>query len=326
MVDFGIDYQDILDAHARIKNHIIRSPMIKWEADSKNKDKKLFLKLETVQPTGSFKIRGSANKLLKLSGMNRNNGVITVSSGNHGRALAYMAKFLGIKSTICVSTKTPAHKILAIQKLGGNVVIQGEGFDQAEANAYDLMKELGSTYVSSYDDPDIIAGAGTIGLEIIQDYPEVDSILVPVGGGGLAAGIALAAREVSRKIQVIGVSMDRAPVMYHSLQAGHLIQMIEETTIADALKGGLGSENGYTFRICQALLDDFLILPDEDIEKTMASLLMNHRIIVEGGGAVALAAALKYPQYLGTNSVAVLTGSSVDIEIMYKIYKKYQTA
>ena len=219
--------------------------------------------------------------------------------------------------------KLPHIKFWRYKKLGGNVVIEGENFDQAEANASHRMKAMGLTYVSSYDDPEIIAGQGTIGLEIIEDYPQVDTILVPVGGGGLAAGIALAAKGVNKNIRVIGVSMDRAPVMYHSLKAGHPIQMPEEKTIADALKGGLGPENRYTFKICQALLDDFLILSDEDIEKTMASLLMNHRIIAEGGAAVALAAALKYPQCIGANTVVVLTGSSVDIETMYKIYKKY---
>ncbi len=295
-----------------------------WEDIEENFDKKIFLKLESFQPTGSFKIRGSANKLLKLTGEEKNKGVITTSSGNHGRALAYMAKKLEIKNTICVSTKTPSHKIEAIKKLGGNVVINGENFDQAEANASDLMNSMGLTYVSSYDDPDIIAGQGTIGLEIIEDFAEVDTILVPVGGGGLAAGIALAAKGVNKNIKVIGVSMDRAPVMYHSLQAGHPIQMPEEMTIADALKGGLGIDNRYTFKICQALLDDFLIIPDEDIEKTMAALLINHRIVAEGGGAVALAAALKYPQAIGTNSVVILTGSSVDIEILYRIYKQYR--
>ena len=322
MAEFGINLPDILEAHKLIKPYITRTPLLLWNRDIQS-GKSLYLKLENVQTTGSFKIRGCANKLKMLSDQEKQIGVITVSSGNHGRALAWMAAQTGIEAFICVSSRTPPHKIEAIRQLGGNVVVEGDNFDQAEMNAYQLMREKGLTYISSYDDPQIIAGQGTAVLEILEEYPEIDTILVPVGGGGLASGTALAAKSVNSRIKVIGVSMDRAPVMYHSIKAGHPVQLEERSTIADALKGGIGPDNQYTFKMCQALLDDFLVVPDEEIERGMALLLKNQRLIVEGGGAVAMAAALSFPRILGRNTAVLLTGSSVDIHSLYTIYNRY---
>jgi threonine dehydratase len=282
------------------------------------------LKLECLQETGSFKIRGATNKMLTLTPDEKARGVITISTGNHGRAVSFVAGRLGIKATITIPGGTPQNKVDAIKSLGGEIVVGGETYDEAEEHGFRLEKERGLTMVNAYDDPFVIAGQGTIGLEILEDLPEIDTAIVPMSGGGLISGIALALKSASSAKRVVGVSMDRAPVMYHSLKAGRIITMDEEETIADSLRGGLGPDNKHSFRMIQEYVDDFALVSEEEIAAAMAFALEQHHLVVEGGGAVGIAALLfDKVREAGRNVAVVLSGSNVDIPLLLKIAQNH---
>jgi threonine dehydratase len=274
----------------------------------------VFLKLESLQVTGSFKIRGAANKMVNLTPEEKARGVVTGSSGNHGRAVAYVARQLGISAVICVSSQVPTNKADAIKRLGAELVMYGTSYDESVSHALQLAQERGLTMIDSFDDPFVIAGQGTIGLELLEELPEIDTVIVPLAGGGLLAGIALALKSASSAIRVVGVSMERAPVMYHSLRAGAPVKLEEEETIADALAGGLGDNNQYTFRMVQELVNDVVLVSEDAIAEAMILMLEKHHLVVEGAGAVGVAALLhRKVRELGRNVAVVLSGGNVEI-------------
>jgi threonine dehydratase len=273
-----------------------------------------------VQRTGAFKIRGAANKLRSLTEGECERGVITVSSGNHGRAVAHVAGELGVRAVVCMSTRVPPNKVAGIRRLGGEVVLHGESYDEAERHALWLQKQRRLTMIPPFDDPHIIAGQGTIGLELLEDLPAVDTVVVPLSGGGLLSGIALALKSADPSIRTVGVSMDRAPVMFHSLRAGYPIEMKEEETIADALVGGIGLNNRYTFRMIQEYVDQTLLVTEEEIADAMVFAFERQRLVVEGAGAVALAALLQGKVMgLRKNVVVILSGGNVEIPLLLEI-------
>jgi threonine dehydratase len=320
MLGSGVTMQDIYLARRRIAPLARRTPLIRSPLLSERLGTSVYLKLENLQETGSFKIRGAANKMLTLTSEEKARGVITVSTGNHGRAVSHVARRLGIKAVICIPEGTADNKVKAIEDLGAEIVVSGKSYDEAEEHAFRLEGERGLTMVNPFDDPFVIAGQGTIGLELLEDLPEIDTLLVPVGGGGLISGIALALKSAKGDNRVIGASMAAAPVMYHSLKAGRPITMPEEETIADALVGGIGPDNRYTFRMAQEYVDDFVLVSDEEIAEGMAFALEKHHLVVEGGGAVALAALLhQRVRELGRNVAVVLSGGNVDIPLLLKI-------
>lgn len=244
--------------------------------------------------------------------------MITVSSGNHGRAVSCVAGQLGVKAVICMSERVPGNKVEAIRHLGAETVVYGESYDEAEQHAWRLQGERGLTMIP-FDDPFIIAGQGTIGLELLEELPEIDTVVAPLSGGGLMAGIALALKSASAAIRTLGVSMDRAPVMYHSLRAGAPLEM-EEDTIADALVGGIGLDNQYTFRMVQEYVDDAVGVSEEEIAAAMAFALEKHHLVVEGGGAVGIAALLhRKVQRVGRNVVVVVSGSNVELPLLFRV-------
>jgi len=263
--------------------------------------------------------------MLGLTADERERGVVAVSSGNHGRAVAYIAQQLGIQAVICMSTRVPRNKVDAIQRLGAEVVLHGQSYDEAEAHAVRLQEERGLTRIHPFDDPLVIAGQGTIGLELLEDLPEIDTALVPLSGGGLIVGIALALKCASPAIRVVGVSMDRAPVMVHSLKAGAPIEMEEEETIADALVGGIGLDNQYTFRMVQQTVDDTVLVSDEEIAAGMAFALEEHHLVVEGGGAVAIAALLhRGVRGIGRNVAVVISGGNVGLPLLLEVARDHK--
>jgi threonine dehydratase len=221
---------------------------------------------------------------------------------------------------ICIPEGTPSNKVEGIRALGGEVTVCGKTYDEAEDEAFRMEREKGLTMINPYDDPLTIAGQGTIGLELLEDLPEIDTVLVPVGGGGLISGIALALKCASNTIRVVGVSMERAPVMYHSLQAGSPIRMEQEESLADALVGGIGLENRYSFRMVQELVDDFVLVSEEEIAEAMAFALERHHLVVEGAGAVGIAALLHGKVKEPASRIAVvISGGNVDIPLLVKI-------
>jgi threonine dehydratase len=312
--------KDIREAHQRIRPLTIRTPLIESQQLSMSVEAQLFLKLESLQVTGSFKARGAANKLTSLSPQERERGVITVSSGNHGRAVAYVARELGIHALICLSEAVPPSKVEEIQALDAEVLICGRTYDEADEEAQRIQTERGLTMVHPFDDPYIIAGQGTVGLELLEDLPQIDTAIVPLSGGGLISGIAVALKDADPSIQVIGVTMERGPAMFDSLRAGQIVEVEEEPTLADALAGGIGFDNAYTFRMVQEYVDDAILVSEDEIAGAMVFALEKHRLIVEGGGAVGIASVLyRKIKDLGERVAVVVSGSNVELSTLFKL-------
>ncbi|MGB5844057.1 MAG: hydroxyectoine utilization dehydratase EutB [Anaerolineales bacterium] len=308
---------DIYQANKRIRETVQRTPLIKsaWLSDFTGRE--IYLKLECLQVTGSFKIRGATNKILSLSEDERNRGVMAVSSGNHGRAVAYVARQYGLPAVICVSETVPENKVTAIQDLGAEVMVTGKTYDEATETALQVQQDRGLTMIHPFDDPDVIAGQGTIGLEIMNQLPDVETVIVPLSGGGLLGGIALALKSIHPGIETIGVSMDKGAAMIDSLKAGRVVEILEEPSLADALIGGLGPENRYTFKINQKYVDRTLLVSEHEIAAGMTFALDNEHLVVEGGGAVGIAALLaEKVTDLGGKVALVISGSNVKMSTL----------
>jgi threonine dehydratase len=318
--------RDVYLARQRITSLARRTPIIEAPRLSKRGDTKIVYKLENLQTTGSFKIRGAANKLLSLSDEERGRGVVTCSSGNHGRAVSYVAGRLGIQATICLPDTVPDNKRQAIQQLGAELMMAGATYEEASDTADRLQEERGLTMVHPFDDPFVIAGQGTIGVELLEDFPEIDTVLVPLSGGGLMGGIAFVLKSADPEVRTIGVTMERGPAMVESLRAGKLVEIVEEPTLADALAGGLGGENNYSFEMIRAYVDDTVLVSEEEIAAAMAYALREHNLVVEGGGAVGIAALLSdRARELGKNVAVVLSGSNVDIPVLLEIAQRHHS-
>ncbi len=324
MLGHEITQQDVFLAQSRISGLVRHTPLVASNKLSMLLNADVRLKLETLQPTGSFKVRGAANRLLNLPVEAQKKGIVTVSTGNHGQAVAYIAQALGIQATICVSERVPANKIKALQQSGATLIIHGQSQDDAEVRANELVDQHGLTMIHPFDDPYIIAGQGTIGLELLQDFPQVDTVLVPLSGGGLISGIAVALKAANPKISVIGVSMDEGCVMYHSLHAGKPVQLPEAETLADSLNGGIGLANRYTYHLVEQLVDDVVLVSEDEIEMALALVLHEHHMIVEGAGAVPIAALLSGKvEAINRNIALILSGGNVDTKTALRISEKY---
>lgn len=309
-----ITLRQIFQARQTIAPVARETPLILSDPLTQRIGAKVYLKLETLQQTGAFKVRGAANKILNLTPVEQQRGVVTVSTGNHGRAVAFVARHLGFNAVVCISERVPQNKVDALKRLEAEVVIRGRSQDEAEVEARQIQNERGATLIPPFDDPFIIAGQGTIGLELLADLPEIDTVLVPLSGGGLIAGIALALKSASPQIRVVGISMERAAVMYHSLQAGQPVQMPEEPTLADSLQGGVGLDNQFTFQMVQQFVDEVILLSEEEIASGMAFAFFEHHLVLEGAGAVGIAALLQNKvSELGRNVAVVLSGQNVDM-------------
>lgn len=287
------DLSAIRAAAERIGSTVVRTPLVPAPELTGRLGVPVSLKLEGVQPTGSFKVRGAASKLLGLGSGEAARGVVTASTGNHGRAVAHVASRLGIPVTVCVSENVPRGKITALEAVGCRLVVGGDSQSEALAQAAALVDSEGMTLVHPFDDPDVIAGQGTIGLEIHADAPGTGTVLVPLSGGGLASGVATALKSLDPGIAIVGVSMERAAVMAASLKAGRPVELPEEPTLADSLQGGIGIDNDLTLDICSELLDDVWLVGEDAIWSAMVFAFDYHRLILEGGGAVGIAALLE---------------------------------
>ena len=277
------------------------------------------LKLECLQVTGSFKVRGAASRMLAMTLEERRLGVVTCSSGNHGRAVSYVARRLEVRATICVPDWVDPVKLEAIRRNGAEVILAGETYDEAEARAQEIHHTDGRVYVHPFDDPLVIAGQGTIGAEILDDLPALSRIVVPLSGGGLAAGVARAAKAVLPEVWITAVSAERANVMVRSLEAGQPVEVAEEPTVANALSGGIGIPNHHTFEMVKDLIDEHVLVSEEEILGAMAFAVSERGLVVEGGGAVGLAALLAGKLGDGTNeartggTAIILSGGNVSL-------------
>jgi threonine dehydratase len=312
-----ITLREVYSARKRIAPFVRRTPLVQSEELSARLGVGVYLKLETEQMTRSFKVRGAANRLLQLSPSERDRGVITVSTGNHGKAVAFIARQLGMRAIVCVPQSVLQHKVHAIQDLGAEVVMRGADQDEAEEHAVKFAADEGVTLISPFDDPAVIAGQGTIALEILEDLPETDTAVVPLSGGGLMAGIALTLKQASRNIRTVAASMERGPVMYWSLHAGHPVYQPEEPTIADSLMGGIGLRNRYTFDLVRKYVDEAVLVSEQEIAASMAFALKEDHVVAEGGGAVGIGAVLFHKIKSGAKTiVVVVSGGNADMAVL----------
>ncbi len=318
---------DIEQAARRIEGRILRTPFVLSAALSERLGVPVGLKLEHHQTTGSFKLRGATNAVLSLSPEERARGVVAASTGNHGRALAYAAKAEGAVATICMSNLVPENKIVEIRRLGADVRIVGRSQDEAQVEVDRLVAEDGRVMVPPFDDPAIVAGQGTLGLEIVEAMPDVATVLVPLSGGGLAAGVAAAVKGRSPKTRVIGLTMARGAAMKASLDAGRPVQVEEVASLADSLGGGIGLDNAVTFPMCRALLDDVVLLSEAEIAAGMRHAYVQEREVIEGAGAVGIAALLAGRLGRLDGPVAiVLSGRNVDMSLHQRVMNGEETA
>lgn len=315
----SVSIDDIRAASARIAGRVLRTPMVPSAILQERTGAPVHLKLEHHQTTGSFKLRGATNAILSLTPAQRARGVVAASTGNHGRALAHAAKAEGAVATICMSRLVPENKVAEIHRLGAEVRIVGSSQDEAQEEVDRLVAEKGMVMVPPFDDAAVIAGQGTLGLELIEQLPQVATVLVPLSGGGLAAGVAAAVKGANPKAKVIGLSMERGAAMKASLDAGHPVQVEELPSLADSLGGGIGLDNALTFAMCRDLLDEVLLIPEAEIAAGMRHAYAVEREIVEGAGAVGIAALLAGRIRSAGPVVAILSGRNVDMTLHRRI-------
>lgn len=325
--DVAVGLDDVHEARRRIAPFVVRTPLIRSPALSERVDANVWLKLESLQPPGSFKIRGAANKLLSLTDQERAAGVVASSAGNHGAAVAYVSGLLGIRATICVPETVDPVKLAAIRGFGAEAIPKGRSFDDAVVVSRQLQAERGLTYVHPYDDPLVMAGQGTIALEILEDVPQTDAMVTAVSGGGLAGGVALAAKAARPSVATIGVSPERATAMQDSVRAGRLVDVAFQDTLASVLAGGLGDENLYSFPACRRFIDTWVEVTEDEIAAAMVYALTRERVLVEGGGSVGIAAALAGKlKDAGEHVAIVVSGGNVDPMLVLELVKLNEPA
>jgi threonine dehydratase len=314
---------DVLAARQVVSRHAWRTPLVRSEALSRRAGSSVSLKPECWQVTGSFKVRGALNKLADLSPADLDRGVVTASAGNHGLGVAYAARVLFPKPgrmpvTIFVPETAAANKVQRLAALGCDLRRAGADYDAAHALAEAHALERGALYLSAYDDPAVIAGQATAGLEILEDLPDAGLLLVPVGGGGLIAGVAAAARAIRPDVRIVGLQPEASPAAYLSLRDGRPYETYAAgDTICDGLAGGFGR---LPFEIARDLVDDIVVVPEADVRRAVAWLVGQEGLVVEGSGAIAVAPLLSgQVKARGRQVVALLTGRNLDVGLLRQI-------
>src|SRR5690606_36986363 len=292
--------------------HVHRTSLVASAALSGRHGQAILLKNEHQQITGSFKLRGATNTVLSLSEDERRRGVAAASTGNHGRALAHAAEAAGARAVICMSSLVPDNKIEAIRALGAEIRIVGDSQDDAQVEVDRLVAEDGLVEVPPFDRAEVIAGQGTLGLEILEDAPGLEAVLVPLSGGGLIAGVALAVKTISPKTRVIGVCMERGAAMVACLAAGKPVAVEELETLADSLGGGIGLANRYTFSMVRELVDETVLLSEREIAGGIVHAYREEREVIEGAAAVGIAAVLAGKFRPAGPTAIVLSGKNID--------------
>src|ERR1700674_3741295 len=317
-----VSLQDILEAQTRLEGIAVRTPLFEWTGAADQR--KLFLKLENLQPIGAFKLRGAYNKVASLSEDDRRRGVISSSSGNHGQGVAYAARALGVKAIIVMPGNAPKNKLEATAALGAEIITVGPGSEERRLRAEQLAAKHGYAIVPPYNDEKIIAGQGTVGLEILEDLPKVETAMVPVGGGGLISGISAAIKLSNPNIKVIGVEPELAADAQASLRAGHIVSSPAEQvsqTLADGLRTqSIGAIN---FEHIRAYVDDIVTVTEDEIREAMLVLSANAKTLAEPSGGVAVAAFLFHADELPNTkiNVAVISGGNIDPTLLRELRK-----
>ena len=317
-----INLQTIQEAKARLDGVISKSLFSYAPRLSELSEANIYLKKENLQLTGAFKIRGAFNKISNLSDEAKAKGVIAASAGNHAGGVAYSSKHFGISATIVMPEATPLTKITRVEQYGANVILHGKNYDEAYAKAMELTEAKGLTFIHPFADDEIISGQGTIGLEILEENPDIDAIVVPVGGGGLIAGVAAAAKAIKSDIKIIGVSAEGAPALNKSFHEKRPIDTLEVKTIADGI--AVRDTNPKNLELLLKHVDDVISVSDEEIATAILFLMEQQKLIVEGAGATTVAAVLheKIPNIEGKNIALVLSGGNIDVTMLSVIIEK----
>ena len=317
----SVTLADVEEARARLRGVIHETPCAFSQSLSDLTGARVFVKLENLQMTGSFKERGAANVLLQLPPAERKRGVVTASAGNHGLAVAFHAARLGVGAVIVMPEWAPLTKVTAARRHGAEVVLHGENYDEAYARAREVEAERGLVFVHPFDDPRVIAGQGTIGLELVAQVPDLEAVLVPVGGGGLAAGIGVAVKAGKPGAEVIGVQADEIAAMKAAWATGERLTVPPGPTIADGIAVRRAGE--HTLALCRRWVDQIVSVSEEEIANAILLLLEIEKTVVEGAGAVPLAALVNKKVALAGKTVAlVLTGGNIDVNLVSRIIER----
>lgn len=306
---------------SHVLKEIIRETHLR-PAPKLSKDCSIYLKPECLQVTGSFKVRGAYFKISQLSEEEKAKGVIACSAGNHAQGVALAAQKSGIKALICLPDGAPISKVEATKSYGADICLVPGVYDDAYAKALQLKDEKSYTFIHPFDDEDVIAGQGTIGLEILDDMPDVDAIFVPVGGGGLIAGVAFAVKSLNPKIKVYGVQSSGAPSMFNSMRDGKIERLENVSTIADGI--AVKEPGALTFELCEKYVDGIVTVSDDEVSAAILAMIEDQKMISEGAGAVSLAAAMfrKVPELDGKKICCLISGGNIDVTILSRVISR----
>lgn len=307
---------DVRAAHERIRDAIVATPTLHSKTLSQLTGANIYLKFENLQFTAAYKERGALNALLLMPEEARSRGVIAASAGNHAQGLSYHGTRLGVPVTIVMPKTTPTVKVMQTEAVGGKVVLEGEKFDDAYKHARLLEKELGLTFVHPFDDPTVAAGQGTVALEMLEAIPEIDTLVVPIGGGGLLSGMGIAARGINPDIELVGVQAELYPSMYALLNGKQM--PCEGDTLAEGIAVKVPGE--FTSQVIRSIVDDIVLVSEPELETAVSLLLQIEKTVVEGGGAAGLAAVMANPEkFKGKNVGIVLSGGNIDTRLLANV-------
>ena len=315
----GATIADIFHAAKQLDGVAVKTKLIESPYFSSLCGGTVYLKPENLQNTGSFKLRGAYNKISQLSAAERAKGVITASAGNHAQGVAFSAQKLGVKAVICMPATTPILKVEATRAYGAEVVLYGDTFDDAYARSLELQKEKGYVYIHPFNDIQVLLGQGTVAKEIIDDCPDIDAILVPIGGGGLASGIAMATKLVNPKVKVIGVEPAGAACMEAAFKAGKVVTLPAVDTVADGC--AVKTAGDLTYAFCRKYLDEIITVSELEIMSALLSLIEKHKLIAEGAGVLSLAALSKL-KLRGKKAAVIISGGNIDISTISALIDK----
>ncbi len=310
---------DVYRADKQLQGVVRKTKLIKSDFFSELSHNEVYLKPENLQHTGAFKLRGAYNKISQLTEEEKKKGVITASAGNHAQGVAFAAQKLGVKAVICMPATTPILKVEGTRAFGAEVVLHGDSFDDAYAHSLTLQKKHGYVYIHPFNDREVLLGQGTTALEIINELKDVDAILVPIGGGGFASGVALATKLVSPNVKVIGVEPENAACMKAALDAGKIVTLKSADTVADGC--AVKTAGDLTYAFCRKYLDDIITVSEMEIMSALLFLIEKHKLIAEGAGVLSLAGLMKLP-FKGKKVAAIISGGNIDISTISALIDK----
>ncbi len=315
-----IDFKLIEEAKLKLETLLSPTPLHYASNLSRIFGAEIYLKLECFQPIKVFKIRGAYNKILNLSDQERKKGLVTASSGNHGIAVSYVANELNLNSIVCLPKGANPSKVNQIKKFGAKIVQEGENYDDSYKNAIQIVSDNQSTLVHPFNDPLVIAGQGTIGLELIEQLPTLNTVIVPIGGGGLISGISLALKHFTNDVKILGVQPQGAPSMFTSIQQDKIVRLNSINTIADGLAAK--EPGNLTFEITRKLVDDIFLLNENEIRQSIIDLLIEENILSEPSGAASLSALQHYNPSPNEKIVLLISGGNISRQLINTLFQK----